>query len=73
MKYELWHSATDNAFTFFPSDSPPMLGVIEPDARKLWTVEAGSWNEAQTKMHEFLGWEPYIPVEDDEATESLPQ
>ncbi len=73
MKYELWHSATENAFTFFPSESSPTQGALEPDARQLWTVEAATWNEAQAKKHEFLGWEPYIPMEDDEPTGSLPQ
>lgn len=28
-------------------------------------IEAYDWNEAMTKYHEFMGWEPYQPMDDE--------
>lgn len=64
MQFQLWHSPSANAFTFVPAEPPPALSLIEDDARLMWTVEADSWDEAQAKKHEFLGWEPYVPIDE---------
>lgn len=34
-----------------------------PDARLIHKYEVINWNDAMTKAHELLGWEPYKPVE----------
>jgi len=38
------------------------MKYLEDDAKLVWSVEAESWDEAQTKKHEYLGWEPYKPI-----------
>ncbi|MCB1245305.1 MAG: hypothetical protein R3F31_25895 [Verrucomicrobiales bacterium] len=65
MTYELWHSAIDGCYTFIPSGPGNSRAALEPDALLIWTVEAENWEEAQTKKHHYLGWEPYIPMEED--------
>ena len=39
-----------------------MRSLLGPGAVLIWTVEADSWEEAQTMRHEFLGWKPYKPM-----------
>ena len=68
MRYELWHSASEGCHTFFPANQCPAdLGA---DARLIWTVEAATWEEAQTAKHAFLGIEPYRPMESESESES---
>lgn len=62
MHYELWHSASDGCHTFFPANQIP--GDLPDDARLIWTVEADTWEAAQAAKHDFLGWEPYRPMDD---------
>lgn len=61
-RYELWHSAADGEYTFFPADDADLHPDRGEGARLIWTVDAASWDEAQAKKHEFLGWEPYPPI-----------
>jgi hypothetical protein len=61
-RYELWHSAADGEYTFFPADAAALHPDRGAGARLIWTVDAASWEEAQAKKHEFLGWEPYQPM-----------
>jgi len=58
MKYELWHSKQEVSYTFYEAGCSG--GCFLPsDARCIWTVEAASWEEAQTLKNIYLGWEPY--------------
>jgi hypothetical protein len=59
-KYELWKRG--DSYSFFPCDNVSARKLLEPDATLVWTVEAGSWDEAQRLKHEFLGLEPYKPA-----------
>lgn len=61
--YELWFSQSENSYAFFEKGSTNNYNLLEKDAKLIWSVEASSWEEAQSKKHEFLGWEPYIPME----------
>ncbi len=63
MRYELWHSASEGSHTFFPADQRP--ADLAADARLTWAVDAATWEEAQAAKHEFLGWEPYRPMDPD--------
>ena len=56
-RFELWKVGAGH--TFFPEDNLAARDLLEPDAKLVWSVEARSWDEARTRMHEFLGWEPY--------------
>lgn len=62
-RYELWHSESEGCHTFFPANQRP--ADLTADARLIWTVEADTWENAQTAKHEFLGLEAYQPMETD--------
>ena len=62
MRYELWHSTSESCYTFFPETQRPT--DLPTDATLLWTTEADTWEEAQRQKQEFLGWEPYVPMDD---------
>jgi len=68
MLYELWHSESEGGHTFFPSSQRPE--DLPDDARLIWTVEASSWEAAQTAKHDFLGWEPYRAMPESEFTDT---
>jgi hypothetical protein len=61
-RYELWHSEADGEYTFIPAEDAAPHPDSGTGARLIWTVDAASWEEAQAKKHEFLGWEPYQPM-----------
>jgi hypothetical protein len=56
--YELWQSE-DGEYDFFPQTNAKARQLLPTNARLLCMIEALSWEEAQRKKHEFLGWEPY--------------
>lgn len=60
MNYELWKEL--DGYSFFPEDNSIARSLLAPGAVLVWTVDANDWNEAQSKKHEFLGWEPYKPI-----------
>ncbi|HRX55658.1 MAG TPA: hypothetical protein P5016_14170 [Verrucomicrobiales bacterium] len=70
MRYELWHSSSDGCHTFFPANQHP--GDLPEDARCIWTVEASSWEAANAAKHDFLGWEPYRPMPDNDPADPTP-
>lgn len=59
--YELWQSE-DGEYDFFLQTNAKARQLLPPKARLLCMIEALSWEEAQRKKHEFLGWEPYRPA-----------
>jgi hypothetical protein len=61
MKYELWKSG--NSYSFFPENDTTLRGLLDADAKRLTVIEAETWEDAQRLKHEFLGWEPYKPME----------
>lgn len=71
MQYELWHSASEGCHTFFPANQRP--ADLETDAQFIWAVEAATWEIAQAARHEFLGLEPYRPMESEtDSTQPTP-
>ena len=63
-RYELWWSDSEGSYTFFADDNNATRAILPGDAVIDWHTEASSWAEAQTKMHEHLGWEAYKPMND---------
>lgn len=59
VRYELWDEG--ESLSFFPEGDESNLRVLAPGAKLVWSCVATSWNEAQSKKHEYLGWEPYVP------------
>lgn len=70
MKYELWHSEQENSYTLCEAGRSREC-LLPSDARCIWTVEAASWEEAQTLKHIHLGWEPYKPMNDPQLSVSV--
>ena len=61
MRYEIWQN--DTSSTLFQENHPQRNLLIEPGAQCVGTVEADSWDEAMTKYHQFMEWEPYVPMD----------
>ena len=62
------HSVIHQAWSdgsFFPIINRDAAERVPPDATLMWTIAARSWTEAMQKYHEFRGWEPYQPLDDD--------
>ena len=60
MLHQAWSDGS-----FFPISNRSAAAQVPSDARLLWTVEAASWVEAMTRYHEWRGWAPYKPMDDD--------
>lgn len=58
-KYELWSSATEGSDTFFNVDNNSARNSLAADAKLVCIIEASSWNEAQQKRYDFMGWGHY--------------
>lgn len=63
-KYDLWYSESECCYTMFPAEHDPATHGVEEDAVLLKTFEVPTWEDARCKQHEFLGWEPYKPLEE---------
>ena len=69
MKYELWHSreGSSDIYTLLATGEPRQAikdVAFEADAKIIRTFEADTWEEACRQQHEYLGWEPYKPMEE---------
>ncbi len=67
MKYELWATPDRTSLTFIAADTIELYreqGAVETDAECIWSVEADTYNEAATAYHEYMGWEPYKPMDE---------
>ena len=63
-KYELWSSEAEGCDDFFPADSDNRRH-LPPDAKLICVIEAASWNEAQQKRYDFMGWGHYRTIEEE--------
>ena len=63
MRHEAWSDGS-----FFPAINRSSAEQVEPGATLVWTVDAASWHEAMTLYHEWRGWKPYVPMDDDPVT-----
>ena len=59
-KYELWK--LKDGYEFFLEKDTSARDSLPTDAKLIWTVNASSWEEAQTKKNEYLGWPRYKPM-----------
>ena len=72
MKYELWKYEDDSGvgWTFMPVDHQYEAFLrykekSEPGSELVWSIEAETGAEAKARYHEFMGWEPDKPGEDE--------
>lgn len=61
-KYVLYKSVAESSYSFFEENDETNMKLLPSDAELTWSVIASSWEEAQAKKHEHLGWEPYKPM-----------
>ena len=59
LRYELWED--EGGLSFFPESDTTFRKLLSPTATLIWSCQAESWVEAQSKKHEHLGWGPYVP------------
>lgn len=65
-KYELWSSESEGSDAFFSADDDSAKESLASDAKLICVIEAASWNEAQQKRYDFMGWGYYKTTEEDE-------
>ena len=63
MRHELWSDGV--GYTFFAVCNRPPNDLIGPGATLIWTIDAPDWVTACMAYHEFQGWEPYVPMDND--------
>lgn len=61
LKHELWEDNGGKEYTFClaGSQGDAARRLLTPDAKLIWTVEAGSHFEAMTKYYKFMNWGEY--------------
>lgn len=67
MIFTAWGYDECSCFSFCPGEHPPQYAngtPMFPDAKLMTTIEADSWEEACTKYHKFMKWEPYVPMKE---------
>ena len=67
MTIEVYYSPSQNSYTtglagFSFANSKSHL---EPDAKLILTISGKDWTDCMTKYHKEMGWEPYIPMENE--------
>lgn len=65
MRYELWQDENEYSYSFFPEENESARSLLSPAAKLIWECETSSWEEAMSLRNEFLGWERYIPMDED--------
>jgi len=70
--WELWEDQDNyrdvNSLTFSPSENITTMlnqGTMGNKPVRIWTVKAKSYIEASIKYHEYMKWEPYKPMLDE--------
>lgn len=61
MIWEIWESQQEHCFSLCLKGFNHNL---EPDAVLLHSFFASTYNEAKEFQHDYLGWEPYKPIEE---------
>ena len=68
MTYELWQSQDENvasqAFVAVDQNYLKHPEISDGQHQLIWSVDADSYNDAMTRYHEFMDWEPYKPMVD---------
>lgn len=65
--WELWKTE-DDGLTFAPAykiGELMNLGVLDHTSKCIWSIMADSYIDAMTKYHEYMEWEPYKPMLDE--------
>jgi hypothetical protein len=55
VRYELWEESGGD-LGFFPESNLSARALLTAGARLIWSCEAVTWEDAQAKKREYLGW-----------------
>ena len=58
-RYELWYSSKEG-HSFFPETNETARKLLSADSKLVTVIVADSWEDAQTKKHDYLGLEPRL-------------
>ncbi len=61
---EVYYSPIQNSNTVF-IQGHKVDWALEPDAKLILIISGKDWTDCMTKYHEEMGWEPYIPMENE--------
>lgn len=65
MRFELWIHETKSATSYIlvrENEETKQIDIEEGDTL-LCVFDAASYEDAKKQQHEFLGWEPYRPMQ----------
>ena len=64
VRFTFWEARKGNGSQFFILTPPAMREDVPskyPSANAVWTVEASTIGDAQSKMIQHFGWGPFMP------------
>lgn len=68
MTIEVYYSPVQNSHTVF-IQGHKVDWALESDAILILTIAGKDWTDCMTKYHKEMGWEPYIPMENENTNE----
>lgn len=67
MKVEIWNSIIEDSTTGICDDDFENRKFLADDAILIRTIEGTDWNDCMKQHFELMGWNPYIPMDDEET------
>jgi len=62
--FEAWDDSCSSTFTFADNIADmKRRGLIEKDAKLVFSIKAKSWVDAMGAYHKFRGWGKYVPMD----------
>jgi len=65
MKVEVWYCESDDSTTVICDDDFENRKFLGDDAVLIRTIEGTDWNDCMRQHHKLMGWNPYIPMDED--------
>ena len=65
MKIEVWESEIEDSTTAVFDDDPNKEFLVGEGAILVRTIEGADWNDCMKKHFELMGWNPYIPFDEE--------
>ena len=69
MTIDVYYSKYANSYSVVEPQSKNIT-LLEFDAKRITAIIGEDWNDCMKQYHEYMGWEPYKP-EEDECTNSI--
>lgn len=65
MNVEIWGSESEDSVTGICDDDFENRKFLADDAVLIRTIEGTDWNDCMRQHNELMGWNPYIPMDED--------